>query len=1025
MSGFRPLFDVPVTALSNPSKGKPIKKSTRRLKAEALRGCEHCPSNKTEGVEKFIIKVRGRSIMVLAQSPGPEENREGTALVGEAAEWFWAQLASVGINRKDCDIQYAMRCMPADWSEGSYNSYLKMRSPKKEELHCCSQHTDEALKKSKANQIIVLGQVAAKALLRSRSVPPQKTFWSDELEARVYLLDHPAFFLRGYGKGPRYDSFLQMLKKIGQDRKGLANRTFNTQDQFGYLRTQDYRLVVTTKQAKRANRILRKYASKGRRLTLDVEDDEFKDGRHVFAIGFSPKPGMAFTFMLRHKDIDAKHTPAITAIVKGLCEDPKIEKAMQYGCSDVTKLRELESIQVLSYTHDTNLSEYLRFSDIKTYGLDATTERRFPMFSGYKLIVVPELMARAKKKHEKEQPDKKLPAIFQAGLDAQLKWLEKNRLIHYKHLSLETTRLYNGADCDVTKRIEISNKKHVPDALMKLYIDLSFILYMMEPRGPLFDYEQYERLSIVYPAKELFLRKRMAILRKRAIRKLSRKRRQRYKPSFNPAAPAQCYEALYEIFGYEYPFDDDKINTRKIVLMMLGRKHEFPRLLMEWRKVSKVVSTYLVGYYKCASQNAGRLRTRWWATGTRTGRLSSGGSKDKKASKIINLQNIKRDVHMQNMCVADVQWRRAYTKIGAMLLKYAPAVIAHWKAQDKENARAKKAKRKPFKLVAPQEFAQQYLYASQRIEKWIRKNMPDLRTFLVLDYGQVEVRVAAQMANDKNLIADCQESDIHTKVGVTMTGWDPDRIKNDDAVRTLTKNVHFGILFGISKKNLHKFVLAMSPADMRDAISEEDVHKAFDKYFKRYHGIARFIESQRAYAREHHYVKTMFGMFQTLNVTDDSADRGDEEFIDEDEVGSRSSYWGNQCINGPVQGTAHQLMICALVNLIRQAEKYAVLGIPPMEVHDALYFNVRVLDIRDAAYKAKYLMEQESLATVARDFPEIKWKVPIVVDTKAGLRLGCKTKVDEKSTVGGFLIDWYWQCRRQNIEMNKELKAVS
>ncbi len=996
---FKPLFDVPVTSLASPKKHKPT---------DDNRGCAHCPMNKVPGIKKIKGTVHGRKIFVIAQSPGPEENEHGIELYGKSGEWWWSELARVGVDREDCDIINAMKCFPADEVEGTYETYLKMRSPSKEEIHCCSIYTEQAMEKSKASQILVLGQVAAKALLETRSLPKNKIFWSDKFKARIYLLDHPSFFIRGYGAGPRHEAFRKVLDQFAADRKSLAKGRKNLEggvadlsDQYAYLRKQDYRLVTTTEQAKKADRIIRKYAAKGKRIVVDIEDDRWDDEekRSIIAVGFSPKIGLSFTFVFRHDDV--KPNAEVRAIAVRLLEDEAVKLAMHYGCSDVNKLAELENITVTGYTHDTNLSEYLRFSDQKSYGLDAITERRFPQFSGYKLIIVPEMIQAAEQKWFKANPDKKKsPAVFRSTPQAQLTYLERNKQYHLRHVSLETLRLYNGADCDVTKRLEVDNRKHVPQNLMSLYIDLSFVLYDMEPNGPLFDYEQHEKLAVIYPFKEKILRRK---LKKMAGDK-----------DFKPGSPQQVAKVMYEKLELIYPFED-KPNTRKMTMLMLAREHEFPGLMLEWRSVSKVKSTYLDGYVRSANANGGRLRTRWWSTGTRTGRLSSGGEKNKKESVFVNLQNIKKDPQMQNMCVADKDWKRVYRFI-TKLLKPEQELRAYWVACDKAK-KEKKDKPKPSRAVIAS-----IAYLSKKIEKWIRKNMPDLKTYLILDYGQVEVRVAAQMANDKNLLKDCQESDIHTRIGVTVTGWDADRIRNDVATRTLTKNVGFGILFGISKKNLYKFVVAMSPADMRDRVSEEEIGDAYDRYFARYKGVGRFIENQRKFAREHGYVETLFGMKQTLTITDEGEA---DEYVDPEEVEQGQAYWGNQAINGSVQGTAHQLLICAEVNLRRKKEEYEMLGVPPMEVHDAVDFVVRVLDLPEAITKAKYLMEKESLKTVASDFPDIDWKAQIVVDTEAGLRLGDKVPVDASTPIGVFMLDWYRKARGHQIALNKELEKVA
>jgi DNA polymerase I-like protein with 3'-5' exonuclease and polymerase domains len=185
--------------------------------------------------------------------------------------------------------------------------------------------------------------------------------------------------------------------------------------------------------------------------------------------------------------------------------------------------------------------------------------------------------------------------------------------------------------------------------------------------------------------------------------------------------------------------------------------------------------------------------------------------------------------------------------------------------------------------------------------------------------------------------------------------------------------------------------------------------------------VKHFHNIQRAFALEYGYVETLFGMKQVLNVSDNQHDEQTEVYEAED--GERSSYWGNQAINGPVQGTAHQLMICALVNLLRKREEYAVLGIPPLEVHDALYMVLRLFDLPEGAKKAKYLLEQESIRTSQKEFG-IKWRIPIVTEAKAGLRLGCKVKIKEDIKIGEFLANWFYLCRKQETELETDFAKV-
>jgi DNA polymerase-1 len=724
-------------------------------------------------------------------------------------------------------------------------------------------------------------------------------------------------------------------------------------------------------------------------VAADIEYGVIDGKPKVFAVGFCAIPGVSYIFVTGHPDQDFADALVVREYANALLVSPKIRKAFHYGCSDALSLEQYENIHVEGFDWDTIFADYLYNPDAKKYGLDAVAERHFQEFSGYKNIVAKDLMDHLDEGIEVPK------AIATARADIQIKWLQKMGQYNLSRCSLETLRLYNGADVHLTKLIELETKRRVPHPLVKLYRDLSFVLKRMEDNGPLFDNWQHKRVARLYPHLEAKLRGELCEMVG--------------SQDFNPGSPQQVFKMVYEHFELEYPMSKGKANTKKQTMMMLSRQHPFPGKVVAWRKVNRAMTTYIAGQKKCAKKFDGRLKSRWNATGTRTGRLSSSGGGDGG----VNLQNLHGDEQLQNMCVADRRWRKVFNVIAKYARRYGVTT----------EEGPHKLKDGTF-VPASAKFAK----VGRMVWRWIVRHMPDLYTFLILDYGQVEVRVAAQMSGDKNLLRDCLESDIHTVVGVAMTGWKAEDIANDKKTRTLTKNVHFGILFGITKKNLFEFIKAMDPTFEG---TPEMVEAAYDRYFQRYPGVQKFIDKQRAFAEANGYVKTMFGLRQPLIIkgfqskSEDDIDFDSEEFI-ADVKDDRNASWRNQAVNGPVQGTAHQLMECALVNLHRKPAKYDVLGVPTMEVHDALYMRVKVLELRRAYKKARYLLEQESLNTVKSDFPEIDWKVPIVTDAEAGLRLGGKVPLqyEQGVTTGQFMLQWFFKTREQVRALKAQLAAV-
>jgi uracil-DNA glycosylase family 4 len=128
-------------------------------------------------------------------APGPDENDKGREFVGDSGKLLWQELGRVGILRSMCDIQNVVRCFPADHYEDR-DPALKMRDPRKQEIHCCSIHTDGALERQKAKVHIVFGGIAAKTLLGSEFKKGKKSFRSERLRGHVLWMWHPSYLLR-------------------------------------------------------------------------------------------------------------------------------------------------------------------------------------------------------------------------------------------------------------------------------------------------------------------------------------------------------------------------------------------------------------------------------------------------------------------------------------------------------------------------------------------------------------------------------------------------------------------------------------------------------------------------------------------------------------------------------------------------------------------------------------------------------------------------------------------------------------
>lgn len=582
------------------------------------RGCEFCGLNKIKGLRKIknIDKLEGKLIMVWAQSPGFNENREGKELVGDAGKFLWEHGASVGLKRKDCDIQNVVRCFPVDVNEEG--QWTPRHTPNKEEIRCCSIYTEQALEKvaGKTKVHLVFGQVAAKALLKGEYRKEQKTFYSERLKAWVILTYHPSYFLRGAPPSKLLE-FKEAIKIAVEKSKGSEGR-------FSYLKSQDYKSVKAKDIEEELEKPILEMAKKGLVIVVDIEDGKNELDENVITyVGFGWKKGHSRGLWLAHKDLRIGTEPRKKklAFLKRILENEKIPKCFQYGTYDISKLRKLLGIVVKGFVHDTMYSEYLRFPGRYAYGLEVIADIRFREFAGYKGILDP-------------YRDK------------------TTKLVNFYEVPVLVEEAYNGADCDLTKRIQRSNNGKVNEALLKCLMRVSPVLAGMELRGPWLDSDHADLLDQWLPIRLDKLLK--------DIRRLAED------DKFNPNKPQSVAEVIYDKLklGKRLDFrmrEEFPRSTRKEIMAVLADFHEFPGLVTEYRQMAKKKSTYLDGYRKSALLYGGRVRTRWHLTGTITCRLRSGGEKGNKTVKgIVNLQNIHGAEEIECLLVSDLRWRDLY-----------------------------------------------------------------------------------------------------------------------------------------------------------------------------------------------------------------------------------------------------------------------------------------------------------------------------------------------------------------------------
>ena len=218
------------------------------------------------------------------------------------------------------------------------------------------------------------------------------------------------------------------------------------------------------------------------------------------------------------------------------------------------------------------------------------------------------------------------------------------------------------------------------------------------------------------------------------------------------------------------------------------------------------------------------------------------------------------------------------------------------------------------------------------------------------DYSQIELRLVAEMAGIKALQdAFRNDIDIHAATASQVFDVPLDQMTGD--IRRKAKAINFGIIYGISGFGLGNQL----------GISASEASAYIRQYFARFPELAAFMEDTKVFAREHGYVKTLFGR---------------KCFIPgiQDKNPARRAGAERQAINAPVQGTAADLIKLAMVRLHRLIEDGELNAKMLLQVHDELVFECAA-DYADTA-RAIIKREMEAVAT---------FSVPLVVETGAAL----------------------------------------
>jgi DNA polymerase-1 len=443
--------------------------------------------------------------------------------------------------------------------------------------------------------------------------------------------------------------------------------------------------------------------------------------------------------------------------------------------------------------------------------------------------------------------------------------------IKFSQVPLDRATEYAAEDADVTLRLWNRFRTRMPyERVERVYqmVDrpLVSVVARMEREGVKVDREELGRLSHEFQTQ-------IAALEERICAEAG--------CTFTIGSPQQLGDVLFNQMGLKggRKGKSGTWSTDVNELERLSREGvPVASMVLEWRQLSKLKSTYTDALQQQINKETGRVHTSYSLSGAQTGRLSS------------------TDPNLQNIPIR--------TEIGRRIRDAFVAEPGY--------------------------------------------------VMLAADYSQIELRLAAHMANVPQLKQAFSEgADIHNLTAQELFG----EVTRD--TRASAKTINFAILYGISRWGLAG----------RLSITADEAQAMIDRYFERFPGIRDYIHSTLTSARETGFTTTLFGRkthFPSLKSKIQHERQGAER----------------AAVNAPIQGTSADIIKRAMTRMCPALER-AGLGSTRMlmQVHDELVFEVPEADVERASDVIRDVMARAAE-------PAVKLSVPLGVDIGTGANWG-------------------------------------
>ena len=320
-------------------------------------------------------------------------------------------------------------------------------------------------------------------------------------------------------------------------------------------------------------------------FAFDTETDALDAMQaNLVGLSFSTEPGSGCYIPVGHTypgapaQLDLRDT---LDALRPLLESTRHRKLGQHGKYDIHVLRR-HGVNVDGYADDTMLESFIWNSSATRHDMDSLAKR----YLGYDTIKFEDVAGKGAKQ------------------------------IPFSEVAIDDATGYAAEDADITLRLHrvLSAKLATIPALEQVYREIEIplvpVLARMEANGILIDADELRRQSAD-------LSRRMLAAQQKATELAGR--------TFNLDSPKQLQALLFDELKLPalVKTPTGQPSTNEEALEAIADQHELPRIILDYRGLAKLRSTYTDKLPEMINPDTGRVHTSYHQAGAATGRLSS------------------------------------------------------------------------------------------------------------------------------------------------------------------------------------------------------------------------------------------------------------------------------------------------------------------------------------------------------------------------------------------------------------------